>query len=128
MGSSAAGSAAAAAHTGALAGDQRIFRALVEEAGGAWATDFHELLELAKAFAVPGARRPSRGLAVLTCSGGDSAMAADECERKGIALPAPAPATRSACASCCRRRPRSRTRSTTRRSSGATASGCATSS
>jgi acetate---CoA ligase (ADP-forming) len=94
VGSSPAGSAAAAAHTGALAGDQRIFRALVEEAGGAWASDFHELLELAKAFAVPGARRPSAGLAVLTCSGGDSALAADECERIGIPLPAPAPATR----------------------------------
>ena len=94
VGSSPAGSAAAAAHTGALAGDQRIFRALVEEAGGAWASDFHELLELAKAFAVPGARRPSAGLAVLTCSGGDSALAADECERIGIPLPALAPATR----------------------------------
>jgi acyl-CoA synthetase (NDP forming) len=94
VGSSAAGSAAAAAHTGALAGDQRIFRALVEEAGGAWASDFHELLELAKAFAVPDARQPSRGLAILTCSGGDSALAADECERMGIPLPAPAPATR----------------------------------
>jgi acetate---CoA ligase (ADP-forming) len=94
VGSSAAGSAAAAAHTGALAGDQRVFRALVEEAGGAWASDFHELLELAKGLAVPGARRPSPGLAVLTCSGGDSAMAADEAERVGIPLPAPAPATR----------------------------------
>ena len=94
VGSSPAGSAAAAAHTGALAGDQRIFRALVEEGGGAWASDFHELLELAKAFAVPGARRPSAGLAVLTCSGGDSALAADDCERIGIPLPAPAPATR----------------------------------
>jgi acetate---CoA ligase (ADP-forming) len=94
VGSSATGSAAAAAHTGALAGDQRVFRALVEEAGGTWAADFHELLELSKALAVPGARRPSRGLAVLTCSGGDSAMTADECERMGIPLPAPAPATR----------------------------------
>ena len=94
VGSSAAGSAAAAAHTGALAGDQRVFRALVEEAGGAWAADFHELLELAKALAVPGARRASRGMAVLTCSGGDSAMAADECERIGLRLPVPAPATR----------------------------------
>ena len=33
----AAGALAAAAHTGALAGDQRVFRALVEEAGAAWA-------------------------------------------------------------------------------------------
>jgi len=89
VGASAAGSVAAAAHTGAVAGDQRVFRALVEEAGAAWAADVHELLELAKAQAVPRAR-PARpgGLAVLTCSGGDSALAADECERMGLALPA----------------------------------------
>jgi acetate---CoA ligase (ADP-forming) len=43
---------------------------------------------LAKALAVPGARVPrERGLAVLTCSGGDSALAADECERIGLPLP-----------------------------------------
>jgi acetate---CoA ligase (ADP-forming) len=89
VGGSVAGSVAAAAHTGAVAGDQRVFRALVEEAGAAWAADVHELLELAKAQAVPRARpvRPG-GLAVLTCSGGDSALAADECERMGLALPA----------------------------------------
>jgi acetyl-CoA synthetase len=94
VGGSAAGAAAAAAHTGAVAGDLRIFRALVEEAGGAWAADVHELLELAKALAVPAAR-PSRpgGVAVLTCSGGDSALAADECERIGLPLPPPGPAT-----------------------------------
>jgi acetate---CoA ligase (ADP-forming) len=93
VGSSPAGAAAAAAHTGAVAGDQRVFRALVEDAGGAWAEDVHELLEMAKALAVPEARRarpcgaPATGLAVLTCSGGDSALAADECERIGIPLP-----------------------------------------
>ena len=37
VGSSPAGALAAAAHTGAVAGDQRVFRALVEEAGAAWA-------------------------------------------------------------------------------------------
>jgi acetyl-CoA synthetase len=94
VGSSAAGVVAAAAHTGAVAGDQRVFRALVEEAGAAWAADVHELLELAKVLAVPGARPAGTGgLAVLTCSGGDSALAADECERMGLALPALAPAT-----------------------------------
>jgi len=92
VGASAAGAAAAAAHTGAIAGDQRIFRALVEEAGAAWAADVHDLLELAKSLAVPGARRAGGGLAILTCSGGDSALAADECERLGIALPPLAPA------------------------------------
>jgi acetate---CoA ligase (ADP-forming) len=94
VGASAAGAVAAAAHTGAIAGDQRVFRALIEEAGAAWAHDVHELLELAKVLAVPGAR-PSLGggLGVLTCSGGDSALAADECERMGMALPALEPAT-----------------------------------
>ena len=45
VGTSQAGQAAAAAHTGAIAGDQKVFRALIEEAGAAWATDPHELLE-----------------------------------------------------------------------------------
>jgi acetate---CoA ligase (ADP-forming) len=98
VGTSPAGAVAAAAHTGAVAGDQRVFRALVEEAGAAWADDVHELLELAKVLAVPGAHPvpspdPSAagGLAVLTCSGGDSALAADECDRLGLTLPALAP-------------------------------------
>jgi acetyl-CoA synthetase len=88
VGSSEAGAAAAAAHTAAAAGDQRVFRALVEEAGAAWAGDPHELLELAKAMAEPRARvSPGAGLAVLTCSGGDSGIAGDEAERLGVPLP-----------------------------------------
>jgi len=86
-GESTAGAAAAAAHTGAVAGDQRVFRALVEEAGAAWAEDVHDLLELAKSLAVPTGPPSGGGLAILTCSGGDSALAADECERLGLRLP-----------------------------------------
>ena len=98
VGATAAGATAAAAHTGALAGNQRVFRALVEEAGGAWADDVHDLLELAKALAVPGARVRragvgGSGLAILTCSGGDSGLAADEAGRLGLDLPALAAAT-----------------------------------
>jgi acetate---CoA ligase (ADP-forming) len=65
VGASVAGARAAAAHTGALAADQRIFRALIEEAGGAWAADPHELLELARALAEPrgGRGRGDRGRA-----------------------------------------------------------------
>jgi acetyl-CoA synthetase len=89
VGSSEAGARAAAAHTASIAGDQRVFRALIEEAGAAWASDPHELLELAKALAEPSARpRGDGGLAVLTCSGGDSGLAADEASRLGIDLPA----------------------------------------
>ena len=88
VGASAAGAAAAAAHTGAVAGDQRVFRALMAEAGAAWADDVHDLLELAKALAARGSRPRRAGLGVLTCSGGDSGLAADEAERRGVALPA----------------------------------------
>ena len=101
VGSSGAGAAAAAAHTGALAGDQRVFRSLIEEAGASWAHNPHELLELARVLAEPRAR-PRRakdpeapsGLAILTCSGGDSGNAADEAERLGLELPPLAQATR----------------------------------
>ena len=96
VGASAVGAAAAAAHTGALAGDHRVFRALVDEAGAAWAEDVHDLLELAKALAVRGARPRGRGLGILTCSGGDSGLGADEAERLGIELPAFAPGTEAA--------------------------------
>jgi acyl-CoA synthetase (NDP forming) len=104
VGSSEAGASAAAAHTGAVAGDQRVFRALLEEAGAVIADDFHDLLELAKALAlgrhqahdpqanraVPGGpvdRATSSGLAVMTCSGGDSSAAGDEAERRGLGFP-----------------------------------------
>ena len=89
VGASAAGASAAAAHTGAVAGDHAAFGALVEEAGAAWAQDVHELLELAKALAVRRARpRGDGGLAILTCSGGDSGLGADEALRRGLPLPA----------------------------------------
>ena len=94
-GASEAGVRAASAHTGAVAGDERVFRALVEEAGGAWARDPHELLELARVLAEPRARpRGEGGLGVLTCSGGDSSLAADEAARGGVDLPALGAATR----------------------------------
>ena len=95
VGSSEAGAGAAAAHTGALAGDQRVFRSLIEEAGASWARNPHELLELARVLAEPRARPAGTGgLAILTCSGGDSGIAADEAERLGIGFPPLAEPTR----------------------------------
>ena len=94
VGSSRAGQAAAAAHTGAIARDQRVFRALVEEAGAAWVSDPHELLEVARVLAEPRARpRGEGGAAVLTCSGGDSGIAADRAEAIGLGFPDLAPPT-----------------------------------
>jgi acetate---CoA ligase (ADP-forming) len=89
VGASAAGASAAAAHTGDVAGEHAAFRALAQEAGAAWAQDVHELLEQAKALAVRRARpRADGGLAILTCSGGDSGLGADEAQRCGLELPA----------------------------------------
>lgn len=84
-GRSTAGAAAGGAHTAAVAGDHRIFAALIAEVGGAWCHDPHELLESAKLLATP---RPTRagGLAVVTCSGGDSVITADEADRMGVPL------------------------------------------
>ncbi|MGE5408115.1 MAG: acetate--CoA ligase family protein [Syntrophothermus sp.] len=96
VGSSAAGMRAAGAHTGALAGDQRVFAALLEEAGAALAADPGELLELARAMAEPRSRPTGTGgLAVLTCSGGDSGIAADIADRLGLELPPLAAPTRA---------------------------------
>jgi acyl-CoA synthetase (NDP forming) len=99
VGRSAAGARAAAAHSGALAGDQRVFRSLIEEAGAVWADDVHELLELAKTIATRRVAAPrhahARGLAIMTCSGGDSAQGADEAAQLGLELPALAPRTQA---------------------------------
>ena len=95
VGSSEVGARAAGAHTGAVAGDQRVFSALLEEAGAAEARDPQELFELARCLA-QSRRRPADeagGLAVLTCSGGDSGLAADLAEDEGLPLPELAPAT-----------------------------------
>ena len=94
VGSSQAGAASAAAHTAALAGDQRIFRRLIEEAGAEWADDVHDLLELAKTLSAARSLPPRPGLAIMTCSGGDSAQGADEADRHGLLLPVFAQGTR----------------------------------
>ncbi|HEX5018548.1 MAG TPA: acetate--CoA ligase family protein [Actinomycetes bacterium] len=94
-GRSALGATAAAAHTGAVAGDAKVLRALVEDAGGAWVDDPHELLETAKAMA-HGRRKVADGIAVITCSGGDAAISADEADRLGIPMPPLAESTKEA--------------------------------
>ena len=107
VGSSEGGARAAGAHTGALAGDQRVFAALLEEAGAAQASEPGELLELARALAHrrrgrrgaaralrPWDRLAGRGLAILTCSGGDSGVAADLAAARGLELPELSPPAR----------------------------------
>lgn len=91
-GRSTAGRAAAAAHTEALLGSHRVFAALVREAGAVVVDDVHDLLETARALT---ASRRSGGVAVVTCSGGDAAIAADLADAVGMPLPSFGEATRA---------------------------------
>ena len=90
VGASERGAAAAAAHTGAVAGDHRVFRALMRGGGRGVGRR-----RARAARAGEGARRPRGpaggtlvprrgGLAILTCSGGDSGLGADEAARLGL--------------------------------------------
>lgn len=83
-GRSARGAVTGAAHTGSIAGDAAVFRALLTEAGAAWAHNPHELLEISGALAT--ARRRRGRAAIVTCSGGDASVAADEADRIGLSL------------------------------------------
>ncbi len=87
-GRSEAGRAAGAAHTASLAGDARVFRALLREAGAVVVDDLAELLGVAQALDRPRtAPRPTASqLAVVTCSGGDCTMAGDLAADLGIPL------------------------------------------
>ena len=84
VGRSARGAAVGQAHTAAIVGDQGVFAAMVREAGGVMVQQPLELLETARALAA--GRRDPRGVAVLTCSGGDAAIAADLADDLGVAL------------------------------------------
>ena len=90
-GRSARGAAVGAAHTAALVGDQAVFAAMIAEAGGVMVEQPLELLETARALAH--GRRDARGAALLTCSGGDAAIAADIADDLGVRLADLAPET-----------------------------------
>ena len=84
VGRSSRGAAVGQAHTAAIVGDQAVFAAMMEEAGAVMVRQPLELLETARALAA--GRRDPRGAAVLTCSGGDAAIAADLAADLGAAL------------------------------------------
>lgn len=84
-GSSAMGAAAAASHTGALAGDDRLFEACFEQCGAVRVQSISEMMDVAKLYAwnsVPSSNR----LGVMTVSGGAGVLIADAAEREGLVL------------------------------------------
>lgn len=91
-GTTAAGSLAAAHHTGSLAGSERAYEAAFAQSGILRARTVSELFDLAALFA----SQPMIGgnsLAIVTNSGGMGIVAADAAERSGMRLAGLAPAT-----------------------------------
>ena len=85
-GRSSRGSAAAASHTGALAGDARLYDFAFHQAGIIGAQDFEDGFEMAKTLA---SQPPAQGNRVLivTDAGGAGVMTVDACEALGLAIP-----------------------------------------
>lgn len=98
-GKSSAARESAATHTGAMAGDYALMRAMVERAGVIFAETLEELGDITE-IASRCPALPSGGLAVLGESGAFKALTLDLCEELGVDLPvltdANAPAVRAA--------------------------------
>ena len=79
------GAAAAASHTGSLAGAQKIYSAAFKQAGAIQATDLGDLFDCTLALSL---QPPMRGdnLLILTNGGGVGVLATDSAESAGIPL------------------------------------------
>jgi acyl-CoA synthetase (NDP forming) len=80
-----AGARAAASHTGAIAGSDRIYETVFNQVGIVRAKDMEEFFDKGKALAF---QPPAAGknIAIVTDAGGPGIMAADECESKGLRI------------------------------------------
>ena len=80
-----AGARAAASHTGAMAGSDRIYDAVFEQTGVFRAKDMEEFFDAGKALAM---QPPATGLnvGVITDAGGPGIMAVDECVLRGLTV------------------------------------------
>jgi acetate---CoA ligase (ADP-forming) len=93
-GRSAAGSRAAASHTGALASNDVVVDALFRQAGVIRTGRLEEMFDVAALLSHQPIPRGSR-VAILTNAGGPGILAADACEANGLQLPVLHEATQS---------------------------------
>ncbi len=89
-GSSNAGAAAAASHTGALAGDDALYDACLSQHGAIRVHSLTEMIDAARLL-LHKATPLGPKLAVMTVSGGAGVLIADACEPRGLVLPALTP-------------------------------------
>jgi acyl-CoA synthetase (NDP forming) len=95
LGVTTSGSSVVATHSGALAGDAAVQRAVVASEGVLQVDEIDEIWQVAKLFdhwGLPTA--PVANLGIVALSGGEAAIAADAAERSGFELPALSPPTR----------------------------------
>jgi acyl-CoA synthetase (NDP forming) len=92
LGRSAIGEAVAFTHTGALAGEYPVFHDAFEQIGVREASSIGELV-VSLALATRSGTATSRGVGIVSHSGGAIGQLADLCEERGIALPAPSATT-----------------------------------
>ncbi len=89
------GSQISISHTGSLTGTDEAFQALFDQLGMIRVESPAGMLETLKFLSVSGAPK-GRKLAAFTCSGGDSALVADYCEKVGLELSPPSSAASAA--------------------------------
>ena len=92
-GRSSSGVRAAGSHTGSMAGSDRVFAAMVKQAGAVRVAGMEELLDLCYGFSTltpPGGRR----IAIVTNSGGPGILTSDRGEELGLEIAEPSPAVR----------------------------------
>ena len=92
IGRSEAGAQAAASHTGAMAGTDRMYDALFRQVGVIRAQTFGDLLDIPAALATGRALR-GRRIAILTSTGGAGTLVSDSLGMSGFETPAPDEAT-----------------------------------
>ena len=94
VGRKAAGARAAASHTGSLAGEDRVFDAVLRQHGVIRARNEEHMLDVVSAFtccAIP----EGRGVGIITQSGGAGVLMADRAEELGLEVPELQPATQA---------------------------------
>lgn len=96
IGATEAGQAAAASHTGALAGSEQVFDAVFRRAGAWRVRSIEQLVDLGQAVVALGTERLPRGrrVALLVASGGFGVLLADAASAAGLTLPEPRAETR----------------------------------
>lgn len=92
VGRSAQGARSAASHTGALAGEDRLYDALFDKTGVIRVDRYADLIDVPMALSA-GPIASGNRIAVLTATGGAGALVADVAGMAGLDTPLPGPAT-----------------------------------